>query len=54
MEVLPTAAGKLFVSVTVTTSPSVTIRVGPGSWAVGQLAPPIASGLNPNGAPEHP
>jgi hypothetical protein len=28
--------------------------VGPGSWAAGQLAPPMAAGANPNGALEHP
>ncbi len=35
----PAAAGKLFASVTVTTCPSVTTRVGPGTCIVGQFAP---------------
>ncbi len=44
---LPAAAGRLLVRVTVTVCPSVTISVGPGTCMVGQFAPGIlvAGGL---------
>jgi hypothetical protein len=48
IDVLPAAAGRLLVSVTVTVSPSVTINVGPGICMVLQnVVVVIADGANP-------
>ena len=62
IEVFPAAAGRLFVSVTETESPSVTINVGPGICIFGQVAPAMPTfpvpkvllGANPLGVPLHP
>jgi hypothetical protein len=44
MDVVPAATGRLFVSVTLTASPSLTIRVGPGICITPQLLAFIAPG----------
>ena len=44
---LPAAVGRPFERLTVTTCPSVTINVGPGTCIVGHVAVVIAAGANP-------
>jgi hypothetical protein len=49
MDVFPAAGGRLFVSLTVTVCPCVTIIVGPGTCMVGHVAP-VRAGAKPVGA----
>ena len=54
IEVLPAAAGRLFVSVTVTVWFSVTMSVGPGTCIELQNPLVMAAGAKPAGAPLQP